>query len=141
MEKIIKKNIKILRKYCYKFRKKKKKNKINKKQDYKKITHNTSKNLNEKEKENERKLSNFKMAKHSSSKKPKHFLSVINKRKPLKLKTIIDDDGKKLVIQLHKMKISKSIKTDENDNNLCVNDIKKIKKKLIQLIMKLVMMK
>ena len=130
MEKIIKKNIKKLRKYCYKFRKKKNKDKIHKSQEPKNNVHNTSKNLSvkkneaEKEKEKESKLSNFKMAKHSSSKKPKHFLSVINKRKPLKLKTINDDDGKKFVIQLHKMKISKSIKTlEQGDGN--VNDIKK----------------
>ena len=136
MEKIIKKNIKKLRKYCYKFRKKKKKNKMHKSQEPKINTHNTSKILNiknnekekekeyDKAKEKESKLSNFSLANFSSSKKPKHihYLSNINKRKPLKLKTIIDDDGKKFVIRLHKMKLSKSIKKEENNN---IIDIKK----------------
>ena len=124
MEKIIKKYIKKLRKYCYKFRKKKKKTKRYKSYEHKFIMHNkTSKHLNIKNNEKERKLSNFKITSHHSSKKQKICKSVKNKRKPIKIKTLNEDDEKKLIIQLHKMNNSKPLKISEN--NLFAKNITK----------------
>ena len=127
MEKIIKKNIKKLRKYCYKFRKKKKKNnKTHKSQEHKvNIYITTSKNLDVKmnEKEKIRKPSNFRIMPHSSSKKPKNFLSLKNKRNPIKLKTLNEEDGKNLIIQLHKIKPLKSYEK----NNINIKENKKNK--------------
>ena len=129
MEKVIKKNIKKLRKYCYKFKKKKKKNKTHKSREHKANIHiTTSKNLNfkiiekEKDKDNDRKMSNFHPIHHVSSKKQKNFSSVKHKRKIIKLKTLNEDDGKKLIIQLHKVKIPKPVKTSENKTNNNTND-------------------
>lgn len=122
MEKIIKKNIKKLRKYCYKFRKKKEKNnKIHKIQETKANIHSTSKNLdiknNEEKVEKIRKPSHFKIMPHSSSKKPKNYLTIKNKRNPIKLKTLNEDDGNNLVIHLHKIKDRKPFKSSENNKN------------------------
>ena len=129
MEKIIiKKNIKKLRKYCYKFRKKKKKNKGHKSREHKTNLHiTTSKHLNikinEKEKDKERKMSNFCTMPHASSKKQKNYLSVKFKRKINKLKTLVEDIDKNHIIQLHKVKISKPVRTsDFNKTNNNTND-------------------
>ena len=129
MEKIIiKKNIKKLRKYCYKFRKKKKKNKGRKSRERKTNLHITaSKHLifkiNEKEKDKERKMSNFCTVPHASSKKQKNFLSVKHKRKIIKLKTLVEDNDKNYIIQLHKVKVSKPVRTsDYNKTNNNTND-------------------
>ena len=155
MEKIIKRNIKKLRKYCYKYRKKKKKNKNNKSrntrnnksQEHKiKVHATTSKNLLIKinEKEKEKKISNLKMFLQSSSKKQKTYLSIKNKRKPIKLKTLNEDDGSSILITLNKMKMIKPIKiiknnkanTNEDSNNNNENDaipsINNIKKELMR---------
>ena len=152
MEKIIKRNIKKLRKYCYKFRKKKKKNKNNKSQEHKHNIHihihaTTSKNLNIKfnENEKERKFSNFKNIYQSSSKKQKNLLSIKNRRKPIKLKTLNEEDGNNVLITLKKMKIiKKSAKAIENlnsntnefsgsnDNNEAIPSINNIKKELMR---------
>ena len=152
MEKIIKRNIKKLRKYCYKFRKKKNKKKNNKSQEHKHNIHihaTTSKNLNakfnENEKEKERKLSNFKNIPHSSSKKQKNLLSLKNRRNPIKLKTLNEEDGNNVLITLKKMKIiKKSTKAIENlnsninefsgsnDNNEAVPSINNIKRELMR---------
>ena len=150
MEKIIKRNIKKLRKYCYKFRKKKNKKKNNKSQEHKHNIHihaTTSKNLNAKfnENEKERKLSNFKNIPHSSSKKQKNLLSLKNRRNPIKLKTLNEEDGNNVLITLKKMKIiKKSTKAIENlnsninefsgsnDNNEAVPSINNIKRELMR---------
>ena len=143
MEEIIKRNIKKLRKYCYRFRKKKKKNKKYKSQEHKTNTstnnnnnninnnniHIISKrlNLNSKnnEKEKEYRNSHFKVVPKCSSKKQKNFCSLKNKRTTLKLKTLNEDESKKLIIKLHKMKIIKPIIT-ENDNINNSNNINEI---------------
>lgn len=83
----------------------------------------TSKHLNIKNNEKERKLSNFKITSHHSSKKQKICKSVKNKRKPIKIKTLNEDDEKKLIIQLHKMNNSKPLKISEN--NLFAKNITK----------------
>ena len=163
MEKIIKRNIKKLRKYCYRFRKKKKKNKRYKSQENKiknnniNIINNNSNNnnnnnlkLNSKnnEKEKEYRNSHFKVVPKCSYKRQKHYLSLkTNKRSSIKLKTLNEDESKKIIIKLHKMKITKPIKT-ENDivknkvitiNHICNNDkeetvpnISEIKKALMR---------
>ena len=126
MEKIIKKNIKKLRKYCYKFRKKKKKiNRIYKSKEHKiniiiTPSNNSDKKINEKEKLH--KPSNFKMMHPSSSKKQKNFLSLKNKRNPIKLKTLNEDDGTNLIIQLHKIKMDKPKKSFDNNKNIIINN-------------------
>jgi hypothetical protein len=136
MEKIIKRNIKKLRKYCYRFRNKKRKNKRYKSQDSKIKINNSINNINSNnnsnsnnlhtssrkinsrnnEKEKEYRNSHFKVVHKASSKKPKNYLSLKtnNKRSSIKLKTLNEDESKKLIIKLHKMKI-KPIKI-ENDN-------------------------
>ena len=143
MEEIIKKNIKKLRKYCYRFRKKKKKNKRYKSQDNKIKNNNnnsiinsnnnnsnsnnlhvSSKKLNSKnnEKEKEYKNSHFKVVPKGSSKRQKNYLSLKpNKRASIKLKTLNDDEGKKLIIKLHKMKPIKTENDLMNNNVITIN--------------------
>ena len=118
MEEIIKRNIKKLRKYCYRFRKKKKKNKKYKSQEHKTNTnsnnnnnnnniHIISKKLNkekEKDKDKELRRSHLKAIPRYSSKKQKIYSSIKNKRRTVKLKTLSQDEGKKIIIKLHKIK-------------------------------------
>ena len=145
MEEIIKRNIKKLRKYCYRFRKKKKKNKKYKSQEHKtntninnnsnnknnNNTHIISKrlNLNSKNNEKEYRNSHFKVVPKCSSKKQKNFCSLNNKRTTLRLKTLNEDESKKLKIKLHKMKIIKPIIT-ENDNINNSNNINEIEESI-----------
>ena len=152
MEEIIKRNIKKLRKYCYRFRKKKKKNKKYKSQEHKTNTnsnnnnnnnniHIISKKLNkekEKDKDKELRRSHLKAIPRYSSKKQKIYSSIKNKRRTVKLKTLSQDEGKKIIIKLHKIKMVNQIKTEnDNINNLNnevgekVPNIHEIKKELM----------
>ena len=116
MESIIKSNIKKLRKYCYKFRIKKKKRK-NKSQEPKSNLNVISSNkLSAKKYDKERKSSPFKIIPHPSNKKQKKFSNLNILRKLKKLKTLNEEDGKSAKIVQSKNKSSKPIKTSENIN-------------------------
>ena len=123
MESIIKANIKKLRKYCYKFRIKKKKKKYKSKEPRVSALYvGTSKNLSIKKMDKERRSSPFKIVIHRSNKKDKNNSSLIKKRVK-KIKTLNDENGKKIIEDLHDLKLPKPIKISENiitnksDNN------------------------
>jgi len=118
MESIIKANIKKLRKYCYKFRIKKKKKKCKSKEPrVTKLYVGTSKNLSIKKMDKERKSTPFKIVVHrSSNKKEKNNSSINHKRKMKKIKTLNEENGKKIINDLHDMKLPKPIKITENIN-------------------------
>ena len=123
MESIIKANIKKLRKYCYKLRIKKKKKKYKSREPrVSAIYVGTSKNLSIKKMDKERRSSPFKIVIHRSSKKDKNNSSLINK-KMIKIKTLNEENGKKIIDDLHDLKLPKPIKISENiitnksDNN------------------------
>ena len=123
MESIIKANIKKLRKYCYKFRIKKKKKKYKSKEPRVSTLYvGTSKNLSIKKIDKERRSSPFKIVIHRSNKKDKNNSSMIKKRVK-KIKTLNEENGKKIIDDLHDLKLPKPIKISENiitnksDNN------------------------
>jgi hypothetical protein len=128
MESIIKANIKKLRKYCYKFRIKKKKKKYKSKEPrVTKLYVGTSKNLSIKKIEKERRSTPFKIVVHRlSNKKVKHNSSLNYKRKMKKIKTLNEENGTKIINDLHDMKLQKPIKTSENiSTNKTANSNKK----------------
>ena len=114
MESIIKSNIKKLRKYCYKFRIKKKKRK-NKSQDNKfNLKVISSKELPVKKQDKERKSTPFRVIPHPSNKKQKKFSYLNIHKKIKKLKTLNEEDEKSIKIEKVKTKTSKQIKTSDN---------------------------
>lgn len=117
MESIIKANIKKLRKYCYKFRIKKKKKRYKSKEP--RVSHfyvGTSKNLSIKKIDKERKSTPFKIVVHQSNKREKNNSSISNKRKMKKIKTLNEENGKKIINDLHDIKLPKPIKIIEKIN-------------------------
>ena len=120
MESIIKANIKKLRKYCYKFRIKKKKKRYKSKEPrVSQLYVGTSKNLSIKKLDKERKSTPFKIVVHrSSNKKDKNNSSLNHKRKMKKIKTLNEENGKKIINDLHDMKLQKPIKDIENINTI-----------------------
>jgi len=112
MESIIKANIKKLRKYCYKFRIKKKKKRYKSKEPrMSNLYAGTSKNVSIKKMEKERKSTPFKIVIHRSKREKNS--SGLN-RKMKKIKTLNEEDGKKIINDLHDSKIPKPIKVPEN---------------------------